>query len=742
MTNLFDITQGRSVGIQVQAVSRAGTNALSGSLYGNMRDDRLNAADHLAGRVLPFQNQQYGGAVGGPIVQNKTHYFLTYEYEREPGTTFSQPARLPNQSFTFATKDTHHSGLARVDHEFSSRDRLMVRASMWDYANPFTGGDGASEIHPSEGAERLQSSQNASVSWTRVYTDNLVQEVRFGRSGFAWANNVAVQRILDLNTPSYSFPGLYVGGRLNYNQDFTQETWSARYDLAWHRGNHALKFGAEFLRWHDVGGYRPARNARGQFTFHSVPPDLERRFPADSWDDPTRWDVSGLEPYVTRFDQGFGDGSIDIPRPNYALWFGDTLRATDRLTVNYGVRYDIDWGMMAPPRLKESPSLHEWQETDIRDLNNFAPRAGFNYRVTENSVIRGGSGMYYGTHHSQFSFDIQRANSGREVVATFLYDGMPGFMEDPRRGVTGEDIVAGRVPSPRVSTVVVAPNHQFPRSWQNMLGFQKQVSQVIGLEADLTYTQLSHEQRNRDRNLFQDPVTGYSLNPQVHGRPFPRYEGISWRESTGVGHEVTLATGLTRRYRDNFQGGATYTLMLYKKDDFAYDDVFDLNPPLSTSNAFQRHTLRLNGLYQLPWGFNVSGAYFFGSGNRYGTSISGRPFGSVGGGRLNTGAPIHIRESMLKRWDGPAVIGTMEFVPRNGLKGTALHKVDLRVSKDFRLGGNVKLTGMVEAFNVLNHANYGQFVTPVNLSSFGNPRQRLGNAYAPRMGQLAFRLTF
>src|SRR5207249_2922258 len=105
VTNMFDITQGRSAGVQVQAVSRAGTNRTQGSFYGFFRDDTLNAADFLTHTVLPYQNQQIGGSLGGPIVKDKVHYFASYEYEREPGTTFSAPAALPGETFTIPYKN-------------------------------------------------------------------------------------------------------------------------------------------------------------------------------------------------------------------------------------------------------------------------------------------------------------------------------------------------------------------------------------------------------------------------------------------------------------------------------------------------------------------------------------------------------------------------------------------------------------------------------------------------------------
>src|SRR5262245_8258489 len=138
VTNLFDITQGRSLGIQVQAVSRSGTNNIDGSVYGYFRDDSLNSEDFISGTVLPYSNQQWGGALGGPIIRDKAHYFVSYERENEPNTIIAAPPGLPGQSFSFPTKLVQNSFLGRADWQLAPSDRLTARASYWDWDNPFT----------------------------------------------------------------------------------------------------------------------------------------------------------------------------------------------------------------------------------------------------------------------------------------------------------------------------------------------------------------------------------------------------------------------------------------------------------------------------------------------------------------------------------------------------------------------------------------------------------------------------
>jgi hypothetical protein len=220
-----------------------------------------------------------------------------------------------------------------------------------------------------------------------------------------------------------------------------------------------------------------------------------------------------------------------------------------------------------------------------------------------------------------------------------------------------------------------------------------------------------------------------------------------WMESTGSADLLSLSSALTRRFRDNFQAGLTYTLMLRKRDDTTIfliqaNNQFDLDDEWAPSSDFQRHTLRANAIYRLPWNMSVAALYFFGSGNRISTTVASQPFGKPGTNRLNIGAPIRIPEAMLDRFDGPAVIGTNEVVPRNALSGLPLHKVDVRFTKELRMGRTVRLSAMAEVFNLLNHDNFGSYNGQVDSTTFGQPRQNTGNGYVPRSGQLGFRLAF
>ena len=97
---------------------------------------------------------------------------------------------------------------------------------------------------------------------------------------------------------------------------------------------------------------------------------------------------------------------------------------------------------------------------------------------------------------------------------------------------------------------------------------------------------------------------------------------------------------------------------------------------------------------------------------------------------------------MLDRWEGPAVIATGSVWPRNALRGLPLHKVDVRVSKNIKLAGQLKVNLLAEVFNLFNWDNYGNYNTQLDSASFGQPVATSGNAYTPRSGQLGLRVEF
>jgi hypothetical protein len=158
----------------------------------------------------------------------------------------------------------------------------------------------------------------------------------------------------------------------------------------------------------------------------------------------------------------------------------------------------------------------------------------------------------------------------------------------------------------------------------------------------------------------------------------------------------------------------------------------DLGGEYTLAVGDQRHRATANALWELPYGFQVSGLYFFGSGERYDTRY-GQDIRQIGSLRPN--------EHRL-RPDG-------SIVPRNGFVGKPIHRVDLRLQKRLPLIRSMAIDGFLEVFNAFNHANFGAYAGHVGTRvggevtrNYGAPEQNNNVAYLPRTMQLGFRLTF
>ena len=404
ITNRFDATMGRASRAQVIAQTKSGSNDFHGSLYGYFRNSAMNAADPVANKVLPYSDQQFGGTVGGPVFKDKLWFFGAVEGERQPLTVFSTPALFSNLSFTLPSENKIWTYLARFDYQMSDSSRISFRATDYSFSNPFNLSN--STTHPSNANMASTKAASGLLSWTKILSPQLTNELKLGFNFFNYANEPVVY------SEGFTFTGDTVGGPYNYPSPKFEELWSMRDDAYWLRGKQSFKFGVEYdNEYHH--GYFP-QYVRGVVTTFAkgsqpTPAQMNADFPV--WNDPTTWNYAALGAISQTFTLGYGNFNYNLSRNIIGVWLQDDWKITPKLTLNLGVRYDNDIGMLDPGiTLTNGLAL-----PNHGDNNNIAPRLGFAYdlRGDRKTVIRGGTGLYYADveanqYYDQLLFNGQR----------------------------------------------------------------------------------------------------------------------------------------------------------------------------------------------------------------------------------------------------------------------------------------------------------------------------------------------
>ena len=787
IANRFDATQGRSQGMVVNAITKSGTNTNAGTLSGYFRDDSLIAKDFIEHRVLPYSNQQFSSTYGGPIVRDKIHFFGSYGYELEPQTyAYNSPYRSFNvdQEFTGRT----HQILGRLDYQFTPRTRLTVRGSV--FKSLFYMGGGAIE-HPSFGGTRAQMAPQFIGAFTHVLSNRTVNELRVSGTSFHQENQPAVRwkggpfpyhpSLLGTSV-TVLLRGYQIG---NNTIDVIQRTQSIRDDVTMSRewgGRHNLKLGGEYYRF--VNKFASCFRCMGVIDARGgpVPANIESLFPV--WNDASTWNLEALAP-ITRWvfhAVSDVDQKFDVLRHVAAGWAQDDWRIGNELTLNLGVRYDVD-SNGHNEKLRFLPWLPGDQPHDTNDV---APRVGVNFRVDDNTVLRGGYGLFFAfapndgvqqTLGYMTRFESQLFNDGRpDFVPNWFGPGPSGEGEwggpKPTQAAALEQACdvntalfeswrargfRGNPPCVLRALVqeITYPGRQTPYSHQASAGIQRQIGSDISFEANYVYTGGRLEETPLNANLSYNPATGANYPfSDVSRRPFPQWGQVNFEMLEGWSNYHGGDFTLTKRFSHRWQATGTYTLSYFRdarpiRDQWYLGDNglvarrpigFAVAPDMGGEygpagrqviQGFgqagdQRHRATVNGVWVLGAGFQVSGIYFFGSGERR--------WVDTGVDRRDEGGTSNTSEFRL-RADG-------SILPRNSLVGDPIHKVDLRLQKRVPLVGRLAVDGILEVFNVFNHANYGTYVVNESNANFGQPAFSANQQYFPRMLQLGFRATF
>src|SRR5262245_10741205 len=664
IANRFDATQGRSAGMIVNAITKSGTNSFGGTLGGYFRSDRFNAADFIEKRVLPYSNQQVSGTFGGPIRRDRMHFFGSYGFEHEPQTyTYNSPYPSFNIDQEFPKKV--HQVLGRLDYEFTPRTRLSLRASA--YNTIFYAGGGAT-AHPANGGTRKRVASQYFGSFTHVLSNRSVNEIKAGTTDYERQDQPAVRwkggtfpyhPVLQGGSVIVVLPGYTIGASpINILQD----TQSIRDDFTTSRdwgGRHDLKLGGEYFRFHNE--FRWCLRCMGEIDARGgrVPANLEALFPV--WNDASTWNLAPLAPITRWVFHASSDTEhrYEVVRHVFAGWAQDDWKVGSSLTLNLGLRYDVDSNAHSE-KLRFLP----WLPGNLpHDTNNFAPRLGINYSLDDRTVLRGGYGLF-------FAFS---PNDGVQQTIGYLHrfenqifnDGRPDFVPNwfgP--GASGPGEWGGPKPSFEASLQracdinfqpgcvyrsltqeINYPGRRTSYSHQASAGIQRQIGAVMSFEANYVYAGGRLEEGAVNANLSYNPATGANYPfSDVSRRPFPQWGQVNFELLEGWSNYHAGDFTLTKRFSNRWQASGTYTLAYFRdakplRDQWYLGDNgvvarrpigFALAPDLGGEYGFaggeggggfaqagdQRHRATANGIWNIGAGMQLSGIYFFGSGER------------------------------------------------------------------------------------------------------------------------------
>jgi hypothetical protein len=688
---------GRALGGYVNVVTKSGTNVLRGAAYTYLRDDRFNASNALSGTSLPMDQAQYGGSAGGPVVRDRTFYFANAERRQldQTGLTTIAPddaaavnARLNAVGYRGPLVTTGHypnpvnstNVLGKVDHQFGGRDQISVRYSRYGLdAQNARGAGGLNAASASSGLKNVD--QVLAVGNTFTISPRAVLEARaqIARSDLHAAAT-------DQIGPAVSIAGVASFGTSSGSPTRRLNTLSQLVNnLSYHAGPHALKGGVDVL-YNDNEITYP-RSVRGAYTFASL-----SNFLAGLYNN-------------AGFAQTFGATTVAQTNPNVGLYLQDEWKASSRLTVNLGVRYDL-----------------QYLDTIHTDANNVSPRVGIVWSPCESrrTLIRGSVGLFYDRVPLRaIANALLSAGNTTEVgnlrqITVSLSPAQSGAPTFP-------NILPGIVPSVTLVNLTTMDRHlQNAFSRQASIEIEHQVGDHATVSVGYQYL--------RGLRLLmavnQNVPTCVAVGNNNGCRPVAQYANNNQYSSAGESNYHGVHVSFTERPARWGHYRVSYTLSksMNNVGEFFFSapiDPFDLSKDWGRSDDDQRHRLVVNGSLQTSstpattvWGRLVNGFQVSGILQAY----SGFPFNILSGVTTVQGTA------------GRPIVGG-QFIARNAGEGNAFLSLNVRVSRSIPFGSRVRLNVLAEGFNVTNHRNvvtrnttFGSGTYPTDpLPTFGRP---------------------
>src|SRR5262245_13400619 len=807
VTNAFSADYGRAMGGVINIATKSGTNTLHGSGFEFFRNSKMDAPNFFdVDEPPPFTRNQYGGAVGGPLVPNKVFFFGGAERLQEDlGTTVitavpTAAARVgtvnpavrpyldlypqPNgrdlgagigqytYEFTRVTRENFLQG--RIDVALSDKDLLFVRHTY----------DGSRQVSPvasgviqTTGLPQFFTNSTSgnhffTVEAKRTVTSNLLNTARMSASVLTYEQQAADTLTEGLPfLPDVPFMGLILIGGLSQLGNYAAEpstqnidywTWSD--DLTYTRGKHLLKTGA--LVEHAYAQKLTTVNSRGTYTFANLAQFL-----------------SGVP---SRFQGNAPDPKFERKRPNtlFGFYLQDDYRVTSNLTLNLGARYefftvpaDKDGLDAYLPDVRTSPATVLGGPFVNPSLKNVAPRFGFAWDVSGDgrTAVRGGSGLYYdtdGPYNSSLGIAIQTPPFVLPVNVTGA--GIPFPTPVLPSGATGVALslrtIDYHIKQPKGWTYNVNVQRELVGSWAAMAGWA----------GSRGYDLVNYIEGNPVVPVVQ--ADGSLFFPAGAPRRNPAWSSIDYRMSDGRSTYDALQASLMKRFSDGYQVQLSYTLskaMGNADGQLGTDTVtssvypqnpYDLDAEWAVASFDARHVFTANATWQLPvfrnhallGGWQLNAILSLHTGYPFSPSIQTPNWSRTGNtstnaedrpsvkpgtdpNRIITGDPSH--------WFDTSVFvlqprGTLGDTPRNFLRGPGFANTDVSLVKNQALAGAARLQIRLEVFNVFNRANFAAPTRPVfaganeNEAPLATAGQILRTVNSSRQVQLGVKLLF
>jgi hypothetical protein len=725
-TNRFTAETGRSASSAINVVTKSGGDQLRGSASLFLRDRRLQSLpatyDTSAGDKPPFDRQQIAGSAGGRLAGQRAYWFGAAEYRNQDGATLvgtrDVATRTIRRSFASAPLDDL-LGSARVDWHPTTSDSIVMR-----YAGEHASDTDASTLDRSIGSASYRQTglnryQSAVGSWTRVVSPRVVNA--FSVSFSTYRNQIDPVT----SEPQLTFPSLVDGSSFRVPQGTMQKRFQLGDSATFLHGAHTLRTGGEWqhvMSQFDLDVFR-----QGRIEFVEDFADFDHN--GDG-----RVDDNDLLFAVT-LRSGKPDQGLTIPDANnnyVALFVQDDWRIRPDLTLNLGVRYELDTDVKNISRVEDINPIVQPFLTGTRgkDVNNIGPRVGFNWAPGQGRTsVHGGYGIYYDRMTLELQ-SLERGLDGRalpiEVRAGNAFFVDPATGQFPPFAPSRTNPFSGFIlPGAGASGINIIDNGmENPTVQQFNLGVQHALPGQVVLRVDGVH--------NLGTHFIIGRTVGTVFNPVVGGPD----RVVNLESSVNTLYDALLVSAEKRGARSGFRAGyALAKAFNYANDDqipFANGpiDPQDLRREFGPTPNDQRHRLTVAAWGKAPGGFLVAPLWTLASAVPMDILMPDAQsrvpvFQRNAGGRLfKTAKDLNAAIASINA--GGGIAGErLPSVNENARFGDAFNSFDLRISRPFAIR-QVQVEPTIEVFNLFNVTNI-LGVSVKNYSGFSNVLVRDSN---------------